>query len=149
MIHRKPNRLIPARRPSGARSIHGTQIEKARGQFQSSAAGARGCGADVVRCDSAASTLDALVSTPVHLIVADLGMPDVDGFDLIDQVRRMENGSGRAPAIAVSAYSRPEYRDKALTVGYSAYCSKPVDAFEFLRVVDQVLKASGAGSRAL
>ncbi len=107
-----------------------------------------GCGADVVRCDSAASTLDALVSTPVHLIVADLGMPEVDGFDLIDQVRRMENGSGRAPAIAVSAYSRPEYRDKALAVGYSAYCSKPVDAFEFLRVVDQVLKASGAGSRA-
>jgi CheY-like chemotaxis protein len=85
----------------------------------------------------------------VHLIVADLGMPDVDGFDLIDQVRRMENGSGRAPAIAVSAYSQPDVCDKALTVGYSAYCPKPVDAFEFLRVVDQVLNAPGAtGSHA-
>jgi PAS domain S-box-containing protein len=99
-----------------------------------------GCGADVVQCDSVASSIDALLSTPVHLIVADLGMPEADGFELIEQVRRMDNGRGGVPAVAVSAYSRPEDRDRALEVGYAGYCPKPVEAPDFLRLVDQVMR---------
>ena len=98
----------------------------------------RTCGADVVQCASAASTLLALETTPVDLIVADLGMPDVDGYEMIRRVRRMRERHA-VPAIAVSAYSRAEDRDAAYAAGYDGYCPKPLEAREFLQVVAGVL----------
>jgi CheY-like chemotaxis protein len=50
--------------------------------------------------------LVALETTPVDLIVADLGMPDVDGYEMIRRVRRMHERHA-VPSIAVSAYSAP------------------------------------------
>jgi PAS domain S-box-containing protein len=97
------------------------------------------CGADVVECESAAAALEALKSTTVHLIVADIAMPDVDGFELIERIRRHR---GRMPAVAVSAYARPEDRTRAVTAGYDGYCAKPVDVSEFLRTVSAVLSSS-------
>jgi CheY-like chemotaxis protein len=43
------------------------------------------------------------------------------------------------PAVAVSAYARPEDRQRALAAGYDGYCSKPVETPEFLRTVRTVL----------
>jgi len=98
-------------------------------------------GADVRQCGSAASTLDLLASTAVDLIVADLGMPHVDGYQLIQQVRQM---GCRTPAIAVSAYTRPEDRARALAAGYNGYAPKPLETTVLLLAVDGVLKASAA-----
>jgi CheY-like chemotaxis protein len=63
-------------------------------------------------------------------------MPDVDGYDLIRQVRQID---ARIPAIAVTAYAYPQDRLKALAAGFTAYCSKPIDATHFLRVVRNVM----------
>jgi PAS domain S-box-containing protein len=101
-----------------------------------------GCGAAVHAFSSAASTLQALGSKEVDLLVADLGMPDIDGYELIEQVRRIDGSRGAIPAIAVSAYSRPEDCDRALAAGYNAYCPKPVDTRAFLQMVDLVLRAA-------
>jgi CheY-like chemotaxis protein len=97
------------------------------------------CGAAVVECDSAAGALEALKSTTVDLIVADIAMPEVDGFALIEQVRRTR---GRMPAVAVSAYARPEDRIRAVAAGYDGYCAKPVDVSEFLHTVSTVISSS-------
>jgi CheY-like chemotaxis protein len=97
------------------------------------------CGARVIQCESAAEALDVLRSTPVQLIVADIAMPDVDGNELI---RRARTANIHIPAVAVSAYARPEDRREALAAGYNAYCSKPLDAAEFLRTVHNVLTAA-------
>jgi CheY-like chemotaxis protein len=94
------------------------------------------CGAAVVQCDSADSALRALAATRVHLLVADIAMPDVDGYQLIERVRQTSNGM---PAVAVSAYARPQDRKRAIAAGYNGYCSKPVEAAEFLRVIRDVL----------
>jgi signal transduction histidine kinase/CheY-like chemotaxis protein len=94
------------------------------------------CGADVLQASSAAAALETLDTRPVHLLVADLAMPDIDGFDLIERVRRTHK---HLPAVAVSAYARPEDRHRALTAGYSAYCSKPLETTEFLQAVGRVL----------
>jgi CheY-like chemotaxis protein len=96
-------------------------------------------GADVVQVGSAVAALDALNSRLVHLLVADLAMPDVDGFELIERVRRTRL---HLPAIAVSAYARQEDRHRAFKAGYSAYCAKPLEAAEFLRVIARVLAVS-------
>jgi PAS domain S-box-containing protein len=94
-------------------------------------------GADVVQYDSAAAVVAHLASSDVHLIVADIAMPEVDGYELIRRVRQLRRA---VPAVAVSAYARPEDRCRALAAGYDAYCAKPFTAAEVLRVVGQVLE---------
>ena len=100
------------------------------------------------RCDSVASSIEALLSTPVNLIVADLGMPEVDGFDLIDQVRRMDNGRGGRTCNRGQRLFAPggsgQGPDGRVFRGTVQAGGRP----EFLRVVDQVMRAPGAGSRA-
>jgi CheY-like chemotaxis protein len=95
------------------------------------------CGATVVRCASAADALDAFTRGPVDLLVADIAMPDVDGYELMAQVRGRNH---RTPAIAVSAYARPQDRARALAAGYQRYCSKPLDTRVFLEQVRDLVR---------
>jgi PAS domain S-box-containing protein len=95
-------------------------------------------GATVLQCPSAHTALAALSSTRVDLLVADIAMPDLDGYDLIERVRRLDNG--RVPAIAVTAYARREDRDRAFAAGYNGYCPKPLDTAEFARVIAELFK---------
>jgi PAS domain S-box-containing protein len=97
------------------------------------------CGADVMRSGSAEEALALLAKAPVSLMVADIAMPEVDGCELLERARRLHGGM---PAIAVSAYARPEDRQRALAAGYNAYCAKPVETSEFLRIVRAVLSTS-------
>jgi CheY-like chemotaxis protein len=70
------------------------------------------------------------------LLIADIAMPDVDGYELIARVRQ---SCERVPAVAVSAYARPEDRRRALAAGYDGYCCKPIETGTFLRTVREVL----------
>ncbi|MEO5819770.1 MAG: ATP-binding protein [Vicinamibacteraceae bacterium] len=97
------------------------------------------CGAHVVQCANAPAALSTLLSSSVQLLVADIAMPDVDGYDLIRQVRQID---ARIPAVAVTAYAYPQDRLKALAAGFTAYCSKPIDATHFLRIVRNVMLSS-------
>jgi PAS domain S-box-containing protein len=97
------------------------------------------CGAQVVQCANAPAALSTLLSSSVQLLVADIAMPDVDGYDLIRQVRQID---ARLPAVAVTAYAYPQDRLRALAAGFTAYCSKPIDATHFLRIVRNVMLSS-------
>jgi signal transduction histidine kinase len=98
------------------------------------------CGATVLQSSSAHTALEAMAAKHFDLLVADIAMPDVDGYELIEQARRLDDGNGTLPAIAVTAYARKEDRDHALASGYDGYCPKPLDAQEFMRVVDRLLR---------
>jgi PAS domain S-box-containing protein len=102
------------------------------------------CGAAVLQCSSAHTAVAAIASAQFDLLVADIAMPDLDGYDLIERVRRLDNGHGRVPAVAVTAYARREDRDAALAAGYNGYCSKPLDVVEFMRVIGALLGAGPA-----
>lgn len=93
-------------------------------------------GATVIRCESAAAALKTLASGPVSLLVADIAMPDMDGYTLIREARQLQ---AAVPAIAVSAYVREEDRAKALSAGFNAYCVKPLDTAAFLTSIRTVL----------
>lgn len=95
-------------------------------------------GAIVTRCDSASAALQTLGGTRVGLLVADIAMPDMDGYSLIQEARRLQ---ASVPAIAVSAYVREEDRQQALSAGFDAYCVKPLDTAAFLKAVRAVLSA--------
>jgi signal transduction histidine kinase len=83
-------------------------------------------GATVSTASSAAEALSVAVANRPHLIISDIGMPDVDGFQLLEQLRLLP-GLNEVPAIAVSGYASEEDRDRALAVGYLALVPKPID----------------------
>jgi len=83
-------------------------------------------GAVTTTASSAAEALSLAVTNRPHLIISDIGMPDVDGFQLLEQLRLLP-GLGEVPAIAVSGYASEEDRERALAVGYLALVAKPID----------------------
>jgi CheY-like chemotaxis protein len=99
-----------------------------------------GNGARVFQCPDAASAILHVQSSRVDLLVADLAMPEMDGYELIRQVRSFNPD---VPAVAVSAYARFEDRAKALGAGYTGYCAKPIDTSELMRVVREAIRSVG------
>jgi CheY-like chemotaxis protein len=81
-------------------------------------------GGHVVDADGASTALSALASSNPNVLIADLAMPDVDGFGLIALVRATHP---HLPGIALTAHARPEDRDRAIDAGYSVHFAKPFD----------------------
>ncbi len=75
------------------------------------------------------------------VLISDIGMPEVDGYMFIRQVRALtlEQG-GRISAIALTAYARTEDRIRALSSGFQSHVPKPVEPAEFLTVVPSFIK---------
>ncbi|HWJ96132.1 MAG TPA: ATP-binding protein, partial [Telluria sp.] len=78
-----------------------------------------------------------------HILISDLGMPEVDGFELLARVRALgrERG-GNVPAIALTAFARSEDRLRALEAGFSAHISKPVEPSELIAAVAGIVAPS-------
>jgi PAS domain S-box-containing protein len=84
-------------------------------------------GADVVTAASASEALRVVQASRPDILVADIGMPGVDGYDLIRAVRALPSPHRTVAAIAVTAYARAEDRERALAAGYDAHMPKPVE----------------------
>src|SRR5262245_25579011 len=85
-------------------------------------------GAEVRVCASAAEALRTLDEWRPDVLVADIGMPRVDGYELMKKVRARESErGGRIPAVAVTAYAGAVDERKALATGYQMYVTKPVE----------------------
>jgi signal transduction histidine kinase len=95
-----------------------------------------GYGAEVRLVASGAAALTALFENKPDVLIADIGMPDMDGYALIEQVRMLDPEYGsQIPAVAVTAYASAQDRLRALQVGYQNHVSKPVDPQELAVVV--------------
>ncbi|MCA1616000.1 MAG: response regulator [Acidobacteria bacterium] len=103
------------------------------------------CGAQVLTADSAADALDALERERPDVLLADIGMPGADGYELIARVRSLppERG-GRTPAAALTAYTRTEDRMRALRAGFQLHLPKPVKAAELVTVIASLAGRVGA-----
>ena len=102
------------------------------------------CGANPTTATSAAAALALLRASPPDVLVSDIGMPQMDGFDFIRAVRALppEQG-GRVPAIAMTAFARSEDRDRALACGFQKHLAKPVEPAEMVTaIVDLVGRLS-------
>lgn len=99
------------------------------------------CGAKVYVVGGAAEALDALASNLPDVLISDIGMPGVDGYALIRQIRGLApNRGGRVPAIALTAYTRTEDRLQALRAGYDMHVPKPVELAELVAVAATVVR---------
>jgi len=95
------------------------------------------CDAEVVMVASVAEALREIERQRPDVLVSDIGMPETDGYDFIKQLRASESERGAAtiPALALTAYAKPEDRVRALAVGYQVHLAKPVEPAEFALVV--------------
>ena len=90
------------------------------------------CGADVRSSGSAAEALRELEQFSPDVLISDIGMPVMDGYELLRHVRSL---GGRIPAIALTAFARSEDRTRALRAGYLAHVAKPVEPAELIATV--------------
>jgi PAS domain S-box-containing protein len=102
-------------------------------------------GAEVTTATGAPQALDTLASQQVDVLVSDINMPGMDGYELIRRVRAMKpEQGGRIPAVALTAYARAEDRLRALQSGYQTHVPKPVEPAE-LEIVVATLARSFKG----
>lgn len=96
-------------------------------------------GAEVLAVTCAAEVLASLESFQPHVLVSDIGMPDMDGYALLQQIRSLpaEKG-GQIGAIALSAYARVEDQQRSLTVGFQYHISKPLDLERLVQIVSEL-----------
>jgi CheY-like chemotaxis protein len=93
-------------------------------------------GARVLTAASAAEALAILEKETPDVLVADLGMPQVDGLQFIGRVRQHQEARIRdVPAAALTAFARSEDRTKALRAGFHVHLSKPIDPAELVTTV--------------
>ena len=94
------------------------------------------CHAIVRTAASAEQALAAFGNEVPDVLVSDLGMPDVDGFELLARVRALgKERGGDVPAVALTAFARSEDRLRALEAGFGAHISKPVEPSELIAMV--------------
>jgi PAS domain S-box-containing protein len=93
-------------------------------------------GAEVKGVTNAEDALAAIEQNKFDLLISDIGMPKIDGYDLIRRIRKQEEEKGtRIPAVALTAYARVQDRMQAIMAGFSTHIAKPVDANELVTVV--------------
>lgn len=95
-------------------------------------------GYNVATADSATMALQLTNERTFDLIISDIGMPNMSGYELAESLR------GRAdyqsiPIIAVTGYSEYDDRARALRSGFSAHLTKPIDPTQLLNLMNELL----------
>jgi hypothetical protein len=92
-------------------------------------------GALVSTVRSAEEALQRLETETPDVLVSDIGMPGMDGYQFLRRMRAAEPKGQRIPALALTAFARPDDRKHAILAGYQAHLAKPFDMAELAIVV--------------
>jgi two-component system sensor histidine kinase/response regulator len=99
-------------------------------------------GEPFTRADSSPSSVLCPLSSDFDLMLLDLHMPELDGFQVIRAIREREQiAGGHLPVIALTARSRKEDRDRCLAAGMDDYLAKPLRAADLFSAIDRVISA--------
>lgn len=92
--------------------------------------------AETMTAANAVEALDKIPSFKPDILISDLGMPEVDGYDLIRHIRSMspEHG-GKVPAIALTGYAGPEEMKRVHSAGFDSHLPKPVDQEKLINTI--------------
>jgi len=109
----------------------------------------RKAGWDVCTVSNGKQVLQAIKSSTFDLILMDVQMPEMDGFETTAAIREMEKSAGaHMPVIAMTAHAMKGDRERCLNAGMDDYLSKPVVAAELYAAVERVLKLDVEGAEA-
>jgi PAS domain S-box-containing protein len=98
-------------------------------------------GATVSSAPSANEGLLGILQSPPDIILSDIGMPDMDGYMLMQRVRALppEKG-GQVKAIALTGFAGEINQQQALAAGFQQHLSKPIDPDELVKAIVSVLR---------
>ena len=105
-------------------------------------------GALVLRAESAAVALQILEESRPNVVLSDIAMPAMDGYELVRKMRRLPAAKGgRTPAIALTACTRNEDVEHAIRAGFQAHLSKPVHVGSLMSTIASVAKTVPPSSK--
>jgi signal transduction histidine kinase/DNA-binding response OmpR family regulator len=143
MVQPRVGSAVQAIAPGDLRNIHVLAVDDDpdAGRLIAELLGAAGAQVSVASsADGALAMLDTLLP---HVIVTDLGMPRVDGFQLLAQIRAHSNPLVRqVPAAALTAFARSDDRVKALRAGFNIHLAKPIEPAELVATVAALARRS-------
>jgi CheY-like chemotaxis protein len=100
------------------------------------------CGAAVTSVTCVREALDVLAHSKIDVLLSDIGLSDHDGYELIRQVRLLDNQNARnVPAIALTACATADDQRRALSAGFQFHVPKPVEPSELIAVVSRLAAA--------
>ena len=101
-------------------------------------------GASVATAASAHEAVARARADRPDVVVTDIGLPDVDGYDLLRMIRELFPHDAPVPAIALTAYARSEDRARALAAGFQRHLSKPIHAADLVAAIATIRRAGGS-----
>jgi NO-binding membrane sensor protein with MHYT domain/CheY-like chemotaxis protein len=104
----------------------------------------RHSGAAVVCAGTALQALDLLEREQPDVVVSDIGMPEVDGLEMVRRIRRRPAAGGALPVIALTALTRQDDRNKAFQAGFTDYLAKPVDPDALVAAIARAVQRRAA-----
>jgi CheY-like chemotaxis protein len=96
-------------------------------------------GYEVTTADSAQAALRLANEKAFDVIVSDIGMPEMNGYELAESLRRRAEYQG-IPIIAVTGYSEYDDSGRASRAGFDAHLIKPIDPSELLHLINELLR---------
>ena len=92
----------------------------------------------ITRSSNVPDALGKLKSGDFELVISDLGMPDMDGYDLIRELRTIFDSS-RLPAIALTGFVSESDRATVTAAGFQAHVAKPVEFDELITKIRELI----------
>jgi CheY-like chemotaxis protein len=97
-------------------------------------------GADMTVVTSGQEALEAIKNVRPDILVCDLAMPKMDGYELLEKVRGLEQEVGWLPSIAFTASTRSEDRARSQRAGFQAHIAKPANSNELVTTIVELVK---------
>ena len=93
-------------------------------------------GAIITAVTSSVEALTIVAENPPDILISDIGMPGMDGYELLRQVRALPSQQHKpVKAIALTAFAQQEDREKAMNAGFQAYLSKPINLIDLVAAI--------------
>ena len=96
-------------------------------------------GWEVVYAQNGKEALERFQENTIDIILMDIQMPEMDGYEATMKIRELEAGTGRhVPIIALTAHAHESYMKKSHSSGMDDYLTKPIDPVEMYRVIQNL-----------
>ena len=95
-------------------------------------------GYEVITANSAGAALELAETKTFDLVISDIGMPEMNGYELAESLRKSTNYS-LTPMIAVTGYTEFDDRGRSLRAGFNAHLTKPINPSHLLDLIGELL----------
>lgn len=95
-------------------------------------------GFEVATADSALAALQLARKVKFDIVISDIGMPQMNGYELVGELRTMPNYE-EIPIVAVTGYSEYDDRGRAVRAGFNTHLTKPIDPTRLLSLINELL----------